>query len=153
MLISVSSGDHDYMQNNDVNFGKTGDEQAQEPPSSPEENGGFDGGGVMGVSTGSSAQDRRRKSQRRSADEPAESRVKAFWIMGRKWCPRNDDGGRMLEHFLELKLENERLKQELKVSLRAQIEDTWVSWSNLSCFRDCNLGPLEVKNHLVRLAR
>jgi hypothetical protein len=58
----------------------------------------------------------------------------------------------MLEHFLELKLENERLKQELKVSLRAEIEDTWISWSNFSCFRDCNLGPLEVKNHLVRLA-
>jgi hypothetical protein len=69
----------------------------------------------MGVASGSNAQSKRRKSQRRS-DDRAESRVKAFWIMGRKWCPRNDDGGRMLEHFLELKLENERLKQELKVS-------------------------------------
>jgi hypothetical protein len=104
------------LRNTYAKFRLVGDEQGQEPPSSPEENGGFDGGGVMGVSSGM-AQNRRRKSQMRSADDPAESRVKAFWIMGRKWCPRNDDGGRMLEHFLELKLENERLKQELKVRL------------------------------------
>lgn len=57
----------------------------------------------------------------------------------------------MLEHFLELKLENERLKQELKVSLQAS------HWSplgpfgsnSLCFFRDCNLGPLEAKSRLV----
>lgn len=54
---------------------------------------------------------------KRSADDSSEKSVKAFWIMGRKWCSRNDAGGRMLEHFLELKLENERLRQELKVRL------------------------------------
>jgi hypothetical protein len=92
-----------------LTLSSTGDEQGQDAPSSPEENGGFDGGGVMGVSS----MGQKSGSRRRGADE--DGRVKAFWIMGRKWCPRNDGGGRMLEHFLELKLENERLKQELKV--------------------------------------
>ena len=87
-----------------------GDEQGPEASSSPEENGGFDGGGVMGVSS----MGQKASGRKRGPDE--EAKVKAFWIMGRKWCPRNDGGGRMLEHFLELNLENERLKQELKVS-------------------------------------
>ncbi|KAJ9098872.1 hypothetical protein QFC19_006210 [Naganishia cerealis] len=108
-----------------------GDEHDQETSSSPEGNGGFDGGGIMGVGFANggfgSGSSNRAMSHRRSADDPPEKSVKAFWIMGRKWCSRNDAGGRMLEHFLELKLENERLKQELKAYATASFQPSHVT--------------------------
>ncbi len=43
-----------------------------------------------------------------------EKPCKAFWIMGRKWTNQGEGGSKMLDSFLELKLENERLRQELR---------------------------------------
>jgi hypothetical protein len=40
---------------------------------------------------------------------------KAFWVMGRKWTNQGEGGTKMLDSFMELKLENERLRQELRV--------------------------------------
>jgi hypothetical protein len=96
----------------------TGDED--EDPGTPDSsgsNGGFDGGGVMGTT----------RAQRRTfqagisggmggIDDDDERTCKAFWIMGRKWQGQGDGGAKMLDSFLELKMENERLRQELRVS-------------------------------------
>lgn len=96
----------------------TGDE-AEDPntPSSPGSNAGFDGGGVMGTTRG------HRQSFAQNANHIGDNVIddderpcKAFWIMGRKWAGHGDGGAKMLDSFLELKMENERLKQELRVS-------------------------------------
>lgn len=84
-----------------------GDEGPEISPS-PETNGGFDGGGVMGVNPSVIEGRNRRRSH------PDERTCKAFWVMGRKWTGQGDGGGKMLDTFLELKMENERLKQELR---------------------------------------
>lgn len=87
-----------------------GEDDIPETPSSSEDNGGFDGGGVMGVAS----------SHKQTGREPLpagngeEKPCKAFWIMGRKWTNQAEGGSKMLDSFLELKLENERLRQELK---------------------------------------
>jgi hypothetical protein len=88
-------------------------------PDSSGSNGGFDGGGVMGTT----------RAQRRSfqagigggmgMDDDDERSCKAFWVMGRKWQGQGDGGAKMLDSFLELKMENERLRQELRVSSRS----------------------------------
>lgn len=97
-----------------------GEDDIPETPSSSEDNGGFDGGGVMGVTAS-------HKQKRRETLPPdivgggggggggeEEKPCKAFWIMGRKWTNQGEGGSKMLDSFLELKLENERLRQELR---------------------------------------
>ena len=54
-------------------------------------------------------------------DDDDERSCKAFWVMGRKWQGQGDGGAKMLDSFLELKMENERLRQELRVSLSGEI--------------------------------
>ena len=54
-------------------------------------------------------------------DDDDERSCKAFWVMGRKWQGQGDGGAKMLDSFLELKMENERLRQELRVSLSGGI--------------------------------
>lgn len=90
-----------------------GEEDTPETPESSEDNGGFDGGGVMGVSRhGKERVPAAAAMASREEDRPC----KAFWVMGRKWTGQGEGGGKMLDSFLELKLENERLRQELRVS-------------------------------------
>lgn len=84
-----------------------GDEEDESSPAS-ETNGGFEGGGVMAVAPSAIQGRARRRS--RSDDQSC----KAFWVMGRKWTGSGEGGGKMLDTFLELKMENERLKQELR---------------------------------------
>jgi hypothetical protein len=104
-----------------------GDDDIPDTPMSPEGNGGFDGGGVMGVGPSSSRSlsfSKRRASQLNlDGDKPC----KAFWVMGRKWTGGGDGGAKMLDSFLELKMENERLRQELR-ELRERPRDARTSF-------------------------
>lgn len=102
----------------------TGDEQDSADSPDIATNGGFDGGGVMGTNRnaqGPYGTDMQARSASDSgmgfgADDDDERPCKAFWIMGRRWQGQRDGGAKMLDSFLELKVENERLKQELRVS-------------------------------------
>jgi len=99
-------------------YTETGDEY-DEPgtPDSSGSNGGFDGGGVMGTTRAQRRTFQAGINGEMGMDDDDERSCKAFWVMGRKWQGQGDGGAKMLDSFLELKMENERLRQELRVSL------------------------------------